>query len=498
MGEVCTWPGWKCVRLLGEGSFGKVYEIEHTDYGQTYKAALKVISIPSKEINAESIFLTRQSGMNTESFYEEYIADIMKEIAVMSQFVGNTNVVSYQDHTVLHEEGSMHWDILLRMELLTSLTDYVNRYGFDEDRLVQMGIDLCRALELCEKHGIIHRDIKLANIFVSDSGAFKLGDFGVARSMKNMEASMSRKGTLSYMAPEVYYGGTYGHQADIYSLGLVMYTVLNHWRHPFLPEGEYRNSDRVNAAMMRLSNSQIPLPVTGHPELQGIVMKAMAYNPSDRYLHASQMRAALEVYQSRKRRGQLGVYRQREKKSETRQLRADATVLFTDKTKKNTGGLVTQYLSHNRVGRWHFVVSNIVLSLSAVFCVFNAVCYLSGAAWSLHGLSARDLYTGFPFIQYCSIAAGIVYSACALLAILVWKGLRNYRYGAVWGMLLFFILLFVIDLLLYLTIGYIVGISLIEPLYAVPAFIIDTVFCVINGFYYHKNRQRFLPGTGLT
>ena len=93
MSEICTWPGSKCVRLLGEGSFGKVYEIEHTDYGQTYKAALKVISIPSAEINAESIFLTRQSGINTEAYYEDYITDIMKEIAVMSQFVGNTNEI---------------------------------------------------------------------------------------------------------------------------------------------------------------------------------------------------------------------------------------------------------------------------------------------------------------------------------------------------------------------------------------------------------------------
>lgn len=493
MSEICTWPGWKCVRLLGEGSFGKVYEIEHTDYGQTYKAALKVISIPSAEINAESIFLTRQSGINTEAYYEEYITDIMKEIAVMSQFVGNTNVVSYQDHMVLHKPGSMHWDILLRMELLTSLPEYVSLHSFSETDLIQMGIDLCRALELCEKHGIIHRDLKLANIFVSDSGAFKLGDFGVARSMQNMEVSMSRKGTLAYMAPEVYYGGNYGHQADIYSLGLVMYTILNKWRPPFLPEGEYHNNDRVNAAMMRLSSRQIPPPATGNEMLKSIVLKALEHNPADRYTHASQMRFALESCLAGMQ-GNKGVSFGKQDyfpTSTRKRQKYDGTLLLqVEEDNKKKG------LAENGAGAgvhrflWHELVSNLGPGAVFALCAFNSVCYLSGLTWKVKNISPDVLYRMYPPVMYWTAGAGAVYVLCGILAVYVWLASRKKRREAPALMLILFLVLFLVDLAVYLVVGEITGVLLIDYTMAVLCGLADFVFCIANALYYRKNMDR--------
>ena len=492
MSEICTWPGWKCVRLLGEGSFGKVYEIEHTDYGQTYRAALKVISIPSAEINAESIFLTRQSGINTEAYYEEYITDIMKEIAVMSQFVGNTNVVSYQDHMVLHEPGTMHWDILLRMELLTSLPDYVSRHSFDEAALIQMGIDLCRALELCEKHGIIHRDLKLANIFVSDSGAFKLGDFGVARSMQNMEVSMSRKGTLAYMAPEVYYGGAYGHQADIYSLGLVMYTILNNWRPPFLPEGVYHNSDRVNAAMMRLSSRQIPPPATGNEALKRIVLKALEHNPSDRYVHASQMRADLERCQAGMQ-GKAGVTFGKGDFVPTpsrRRQKFDDTLLFQVEENKQDKGLTGGIRESERKFRWHFLVSNVGIGIVFCICVFNSVCYMSGFAWRMRNIPPEALYRIYPSVMHWTIGGGAAYLLCGMLAVYVWFAIRKRRREAPALMLILFLMIFLVDFVFYLVVSEITGVSLVD--YMLVAFwgLAVIAFCIVNALYYRKNIDR--------
>ena len=492
MSEICTWPGWKCVRLLGEGSFGKVYEIEHTDYGQTYKAALKVISIPSAEVNAESIFLTRQSGINTEAYYEEYITDIMKEIAVMSQFVGNTNVVSYQDHMVLHKPGTMHWDILLRMELLTSLPDYMSKHSFNEASLIQMGIDLCRALELCEKHGIIHRDLKLANIFVSESGAFKLGDFGVARSMQNMEVSMSRKGTLAYMAPEVYYGGAYGHQADIYSLGLVMYTILNHWRPPFLPEGEYHNNDRVNAAMMRLSSRQIPPPVTGSDMLKSIVLKALEHNPADRFAHASQMREALEQCLAGMQGGKGISFERRDfipAPSRQRQ-RNDDTLLFQVEDENGKKGLAAGGRAGATGNRLHELVSNAGPGAAFILCAFNSICYLSGYTWEMRNITRSSLYTMYPSVMYWTIGAGAVYLLLGILSVYVWYAIRKKRHEAPVLMLVLFLTLFFVDFAFYVMVSEMTGVLLVNYVTAAVCGFTVTGFCIVMALYYWKNKNR--------
>ena len=88
-----------------------------------------------------------------------------------------------------------------------------------------MGVDICKALELYQKYNIIHRDIKPENIFVSDNGDFKLGDFGIARTIEKTMSDLSKKGTYNYMAPEVYQGGEYGFSVDLYSLGIVLYRI---------------------------------------------------------------------------------------------------------------------------------------------------------------------------------------------------------------------------------------------------------------------------------
>ena len=94
-----------------------------------------------------------------------------------------------------------------------------------EEDVLRLGIDLCRALEYCQKQNIIHRDIKPENIFVSRFGEFKLGDFGIARNWDRGASGLSKKGTFSYMAPEMYKGEEYDSRADIYSLGIVLYKL---------------------------------------------------------------------------------------------------------------------------------------------------------------------------------------------------------------------------------------------------------------------------------
>jgi serine/threonine protein kinase len=138
----------------------------------------------------------------------------------MSKMQGNSNIVNYQAHTVKKHNDGFGWDIYIQMELLTSLTKYNADNSLTREQIIKLGIDMCQALNQCKKNNIIHRDIKPDNIFVSDVGDFKLGDFGIATIQKNCNSERSRKGTFSYMAPEIFWGKGYDLRADIYSLGI--------------------------------------------------------------------------------------------------------------------------------------------------------------------------------------------------------------------------------------------------------------------------------------
>ena len=92
------------------------------------------------------------------------------------------------------------------MELLKPLNDYLRDRVMTEAEVIRLGVDLCTALEVCHRRSIIHRDIKPENVFINEEGIFKLGDFGVSRTLERHTNHMSRKGTYNYMAPEVFNG----------------------------------------------------------------------------------------------------------------------------------------------------------------------------------------------------------------------------------------------------------------------------------------------------
>jgi alpha-tubulin suppressor-like RCC1 family protein/serine/threonine protein kinase len=166
----------------------------------------------------------------------------------------------------------------------------------NREEIVQLGIDLCTALEICSKKGIIHRDIKDENIFVNKDGAFKLGDFGISKELSKSGRATSMRGTPLYMAPEVYRGEKYDTAVDIYSLGIVLYKMFNHGRMPFLPDYPLtvRFQDNETALARRMEGEQLPMPDQAGGALGKIVLKASAAKVEDRYSSATVMKRDLE------------------------------------------------------------------------------------------------------------------------------------------------------------------------------------------------------------
>ena len=287
------WKDWKIVRRLGGGGFGTVYEIERDFYGEEELAAMKVIRIPKEESDLDDDY---NSGMTEEEVREKYTYIqnyFSKEYQLMLEFKGHSNIVNCHDFSVVPNPDGPGCALYIRMELLKPLKEVLKTETFSEARIVQLGIDICRALEICERRDVIHRDIKPDNIMMSDFGNFKLGDFGIARTMeKTMSASMA--GTDWYMAPEVAKKMKYGKSVDTYSLGLVLYWLLNDGRLPFVPEKDRISAKDMQAAYrLRMQGKEIPEPKRGSRQLKAVVLKALSFEREKRYHSGKEMLEAL-------------------------------------------------------------------------------------------------------------------------------------------------------------------------------------------------------------
>lgn len=213
----------------------------------------------------------------------------------MESLKGVQNIVSVEDYKVVEKMNRPGWDIYIRMELLTPFNTYIQTKTMSEREVIKLGCDICTALELCAKRNVIHRDIKPENIFVNSFGDFKLGDFGIARKLENVTGGLSQKGTYNYMAPEVERGRQYDETVDIYSLGMVLYRLMNRNRLPFLnTEQQLMNpNERMAALRRRMSGEPLPPPCEASPALTQIILCACDFDPKKRFASATAMKNAL-------------------------------------------------------------------------------------------------------------------------------------------------------------------------------------------------------------
>lgn len=289
-------PGWEIVRCIGSGSSGKVYELKKKDeYGGDFHCALKVISVPGSQKEYDEMLET-MSEFAMRAKLREKVEEISNEYRLLGALRGHPNVVNCEDQMIIPHENDMGWDIYIRMELLQSLPDYVRENGMTVENVIKLGSDMCSALELCRENNIIHRDIKPQNIFVSRYGVFKLGDFGVAKA-STIRTSADKVGTYSYMAPEVYKGKGYDYRVDIYSLGMVLYWLLNERRGPFLPMPPQTPTaeQTTDAQIRRFRGETLPQPKNGGAALKKVVMTACSYKIADRYSDPAEFKRALKL-----------------------------------------------------------------------------------------------------------------------------------------------------------------------------------------------------------
>ena len=304
MYENIRFPGWEVVRKIGEGSFGGVYEIHRTlPDGRVEKAALKKLTVPKDNSEIRELYSQSFSKENITAHYKDQMQGLVNEYTLTQELNGCRNVVACHEVQCVQHADGIGWDIYIRMELLKPLKQVLS-IDYHEATFLKLGLSLCSALLACQEHHIIHRDIKPENILVSDRGEFKLGDFGIAK-VSEKTATGTLIGTTGYMAPEVANRWHYGAQADIYSLGMVLYWMMNRRTLPFLPfpPAIPTAAQRQEAANRRFAGEDFPPPVNGSRTLKAIVMKACAFSTDKRYQTVQELRRDLQAYCQQRRAG---------------------------------------------------------------------------------------------------------------------------------------------------------------------------------------------------
>ncbi len=267
--------------LVGRGGMAEVYEGYDTRLGRTV-----------------AIKLLKSDLANDPSFEEKFRGE-----AQASARMAHPSIVRIYDageEETTDSNGNLVKTPFIIMELVKGklLREVIHSGSVDIDKAIKYVIGILSALEVSHRSGVIHRDIKPANVMISENDAVKVMDFGIARAVSDNSATQAATagivGTAQYFSPEQARGETVDARTDLYSTGVILYELLA-GRPPF------KGESAVSVAYQHVSElaanpSEFNPQVT--PELNAVVMRAMAKDRDERFQSAEEFREHLLAAQS--------------------------------------------------------------------------------------------------------------------------------------------------------------------------------------------------------
>ncbi|WP_314036839.1 Stk1 family PASTA domain-containing Ser/Thr kinase [Dietzia sp. CH92] len=236
-----------------------------------------------------AVKIMRPELARDETFYQRF-----RREAQNSASLNHPSIVAIYDQGEEHTaDGALPYIVMELVEGDT-LRDIVKMDGpMTLERALGVMADVCGALDFSHKKGIIHRDVKPANVMISRDGAVKVMDFGIARAVSDSSSTLTTTssvlGTAQYLSPEQARGETVDARSDLYSAGCVLYEMVAGVP-PFTGESP------VAVAYQHVRETPRP-PSAVNPEVSryvdAVVMQAMAKNPENRYTSAGEMRTDL-------------------------------------------------------------------------------------------------------------------------------------------------------------------------------------------------------------
>ncbi|MDO0926751.1 protein kinase [Streptomyces sp. TG1A-8] len=265
---------YRLTHRLGRGGMAEVFAAEDVRLGRT--VAVKLLRADLAEDPVSKARFTREAqsvaGLNHHAIVAVYDSG--------EDFVGGQSVPYIVMELV---EGRTIRDLLMNSEAP----------GPEQALVIVSGV--LEALAYSHQHGIVHRDIKPANVIITDSGAVKVMDFGIARALHGASTTMTQTGmvmgTPQYLSPEQALGKAVDHRSDLYATGCLLYELLA-LRPPFTGETPlsvvYQHVQDMPVPPSRVADGGCP------PELDGLVMRSLAKDPDDRFQTAEEMRGLVQ------------------------------------------------------------------------------------------------------------------------------------------------------------------------------------------------------------
>ena len=289
--------GYEVKEKIGTGGFGNVYRVERTNIVGNVNRALKVITLPEDNQYLEILNSMGGDYGKADQYLKTELDRVVNEIRVFSMISekDNHHIVSYYENDIEKTE-KYKYNIYILMELMMPLDKWLYENNITVSQAIDISLDVAKGIKICHDNNIVHRDIKLNNIFVSKDGKFKLGDFGISKKIGELTRSHTIKGTPHYIAPEIYVKNEkYSNSSDIYSLGILMYYLFNKRRYPFYPNYPevYKREDEDRAFYERMQYEKLDYPICAPDSVAEIILKAME-KPGKRYKNISNLIADLE------------------------------------------------------------------------------------------------------------------------------------------------------------------------------------------------------------
>ncbi|MFI9626819.1 protein kinase [Streptomyces sp. NPDC052042] len=264
---------YRMTHRLGRGGMAEVFAAEDVRLGRT--VAVKLLRSDLAEDPVSKARFTREAqsvaGLNHHAIVAVY--DSGEDV------VGSQTVPYIVMELV---EGRTIRDLLLNADAPPP----------EQALIIVSGV--LEALAYSHQHGIVHRDIKPANVIITNSGAVKVMDFGIARALHGAQSTMTQTGmvmgTPQYLSPEQALGKAVDHRSDLYATGCLLYELLA-LRPPFTGETP------LSVVYQHVQDTAVPpsqVLEAAPPELDGLVMRSLAKDPDDRFQSAEEMRGLIQ------------------------------------------------------------------------------------------------------------------------------------------------------------------------------------------------------------
>lgn len=257
-------------RKIAQGGMGEVYLAK--DNRLERNVAIKILKVS----NAENV-----------SDFSEFVQRFQHEARAIAK-LSHPNIVTIHDFGDENSRYYMVMEYLSGKNLLDILKEY--NYSLPMSFVINVGIQICRALGYAHENGVVHRDIKPDNMMFSQTGIIKLTDFGIAKHNEKENSNLTKAGQLLgsivYSSPEQIQGSLkINHRTDIYSLGITLYQLLV-GKIPFVSE----NIGDFIIEILTTVPKRPSLLVENLPKaLDDIIMKAISKSADDRFQTASEM-----------------------------------------------------------------------------------------------------------------------------------------------------------------------------------------------------------------